>query len=106
MAIRRNGAVYFCAIGGAGALACKCIPECEVIAFEDLGCESVKRLRFEKFPLIVTIDCVGETCSSRAGKSTVGSDERALRLVVVFLHKRRLFFSCKTLFFGKFSDFP
>ena len=58
-AIRRNGAVYFCAIGGAGALACKCIPECEVIAFEDLGCESVKRLRFDKFPLIVTIDCVG-----------------------------------------------
>ena len=58
-AIERNGAVYFCAIGGAGALACKCITECEVIAFEDLGCESVKRLHFEKFPLIVTIDCVG-----------------------------------------------
>ena len=58
-AIKRNGAVYFCAIGGAGALACKCILECEVIAFEDLGCESVKRLRFEKFPLIVTIDCAG-----------------------------------------------
>ncbi len=58
-AIERNGAVYFCAIGGAGALACKCITECEVIAFEDLGCESVKRLRFEKFPLIVAIDCAG-----------------------------------------------
>ena len=58
-AIERNGAVYFCAIGGAGALACKCITECEVIAFEDLSCESVKRLHFEKFPLIVTIDCVG-----------------------------------------------
>lgn len=58
-AIERNGAVYFCAIGGAGALACKCITECEVIAFEDLGCESVKRLRFDKFPLIVAIDCVG-----------------------------------------------
>lgn len=58
-AIKRNGAVYFCAIGGAGALACKCITECEVIAFEDLGCESVKRLRFEDFPLIVAIDCVG-----------------------------------------------
>lgn len=58
-AIRRNGAVYFCAIGGAGALACKCITECEVIAFEDLGCESVKRLRFENFPLIVAIDCHG-----------------------------------------------
>ncbi len=58
-AIVRNGAVYFCAIGGAGALACKCITECDVIAFEDLGCESVKRLKFEKFPLIVAIDCAG-----------------------------------------------
>ncbi|MBD5128861.1 MAG: Fe-S-containing hydro-lyase [Ruminococcaceae bacterium] len=58
-AIRRNGAVYFCAIGGAGALACKCITECEVIAFEDLGCESVKRLTFSEFPLIVAIDSVG-----------------------------------------------
>lgn len=58
-AIQRNGAVYFCAVGGAGALACKCITECEVIAFEDLGCESVKRLKFENFPLIVAIDCVG-----------------------------------------------
>ena len=58
-AIKRNGAVYFCAVGGAGALACKCITECEVIAFEDLGCESVKRLEFDRFPLIVAIDCVG-----------------------------------------------
>lgn len=58
-AIVRNGAVYFCAVGGAGALAAKCITECEVIAFEDLGCESVKRLHFEKFPLIVAIDSHG-----------------------------------------------
>ncbi len=58
-AIMRNGAVYFCAVGGAGALACKCITECEVIAYEDLGCESVKRLRFESFPLIVAIDASG-----------------------------------------------
>lgn len=58
-AICRNGAVYFCAIGGAGALACKCITECEVIAFEDLGCESVKRLKFDRFPLIVAVDCHG-----------------------------------------------
>ncbi len=58
-AIKRNGAVYFCAVGGAGALACKCITECEVIAFEDLGCESVKRLTFKEFPLIVAIDSVG-----------------------------------------------
>lgn len=58
-AMVRNNAVYFCAIGGAGALACRCITECEVIAFEELGCESVKRLRFEKFPLIVAIDSHG-----------------------------------------------
>ncbi|MDE6469471.1 MAG: FumA C-terminus/TtdB family hydratase beta subunit [Eubacterium sp.] len=58
-AIVRNKAVYLCAIGGAGALASKCITECEVIAFEDLGCESVKRLNFDKFPLTVAIDCSG-----------------------------------------------
>lgn len=56
-AIERNKAVYFCAIGGAGALACKCIKSCEVIAFEDLGCESVKKLYIEDFPLTVAIDC-------------------------------------------------
>ena len=58
-ALIRNKAVYFCAVGGAGALACKCIKSCEVIAFEDLGCESVKKLYIEKFPLTVTIDCHG-----------------------------------------------
>ncbi len=58
-AIIRNKAVYFCAIGGAGALACKCIKSCEVIAFEDLGCESVKKLYIEDFPLTVAIDCNG-----------------------------------------------
>lgn len=58
-AIKRNGAVYLCAIGGAGALAAQCITACEVIAFEDLGCESVKRLELRDFPLIVGIDCTG-----------------------------------------------
>jgi len=58
-AIKRNKAVYLCAIGGAGALASKCIKTCEVIAFDDLGCESVKRLEFENFPLIVAIDSNG-----------------------------------------------
>lgn len=58
-AMRRNGAVYLCAIGGVGALAAKCIKKCTVIAFEDLGCESVKRLEIEDFPLIVAIDAEG-----------------------------------------------
>ncbi len=58
-AVVRNKAVYLCAVGGAGALAAKCITACEVIAFEDLGCESVKRLELDNFPLIVAIDCNG-----------------------------------------------
>lgn len=58
-AINRNKAVYFCAIGGAGALASKCITNAEVIAFDDLGCESIKKLEIKDFPLIVAIDCNG-----------------------------------------------
>ena len=58
-AICRNQAVYLCAIGGAGALAAKCVRSLEVVAFEDLGCESVKRLELADFPLIVAIDCHG-----------------------------------------------
>lgn len=58
-AIIRNKAVYLCAIGGAGALASKCITKCNVIAYEDLGCESVKELQFDKFPLTVAVDCSG-----------------------------------------------
>lgn len=55
-AVVRNSAVYFCAIGGAGALAASCVKSCEVIAFEDLGCESVKKLYIEKFPVTVALD--------------------------------------------------
>lgn len=58
-AIIRNKAVYLCAIGGAGALAAKCIKACDIIAYDDLGCESVKKLTFENFPLTVAIDCSG-----------------------------------------------
>lgn len=60
-AMVRNKAVYLCAIGGAGALAAKCIKSAEVIAFEDLGCESVKRLVLRDFPLITAIDCSGKS---------------------------------------------
>ena len=58
-AIVRNKAVYFCAIGGAGALYAKQITSCEEIAFKDLGCESVKRLELSDFPVIVGIDSHG-----------------------------------------------
>ncbi len=60
-AIKRNNAIYLCAIGGAGALAARCVDECDEIAFEDLGCESVKRIIIKNFPLVVGIDCHGGT---------------------------------------------
>ncbi len=58
-AVVRNKAVYFCAIGGAGALYAKQIKACEEIAFKDLGCESVKKLELSDFPVIVAIDSHG-----------------------------------------------
>ena len=57
--IVKNNAIYLCAIGGAGALAAECISDCEIIAFDDLGCESIKKLEFNNFPLIAAIDCHG-----------------------------------------------
>ncbi len=57
--IIKNNSIYLCALGGAGALTALSITECEVIAFEDLGCESIKRLEFKDFPLIVGIDSKG-----------------------------------------------
>lgn len=58
-ALIRNGAVYFCAVGGAGALMASHVVSCEEIAFRDLGCESVKRLIVDKFPVTVCIDTMG-----------------------------------------------
>ncbi|MGL4762416.1 MAG: Fe-S-containing hydro-lyase [Sarcina sp.] len=55
----KNGAVYFGAIGGAGALISKCITKAEVIAYEDLGAEAIRRLEIKDFPVIVAIDCEG-----------------------------------------------
>ncbi len=59
--IIRNNGIYFCALGGGGALAAKCIKKCDIIAFNDLGCESIKRLVLENFPLIVGIDSKGNS---------------------------------------------
>ena len=63
--LRAHGAVYFCAVGGAGALAAKAIKKCEVVAFDDLGCESVKRMKVENFSLIVGIDAKGNSIFDR-----------------------------------------
>lgn len=58
-ALIRNQATYFCAVGGAGALIACCIKEAREIAFQDLGCESVKEFIIEDLPLYVAMDCHG-----------------------------------------------
>ena len=58
-AIVENQSVYFAAVGGAGALLSKCIKEAEVVAYDDLGTEAIRKLKVEKLPVIVVIDCNG-----------------------------------------------
>lgn len=58
-AIVRNQAVYFAAVGGAGALLSRAIVSSEVIAYDDLGTEAIRRLEIKDFPVIVVIDCEG-----------------------------------------------
>ena len=58
-AMKQHGAVYFGAIGGCGALLSKCIKRAEIVAYEDLGAEAIRRLEVEDFPVIVIIDAEG-----------------------------------------------
>lgn len=58
-AIKRNKGIYFGAIGGAGALLSKCITACEIIAYDDLGAEAIRRLEVKDMPLTVIIDSEG-----------------------------------------------
>ncbi|MBQ1328708.1 MAG: Fe-S-containing hydro-lyase [Eubacterium sp.] len=58
-AIKENDAVYFAAVGGAGALLSKCIKSSEVIAYDDLGTEAIRKLYVENLPVIVIVDSEG-----------------------------------------------
>lgn len=58
-AMKKYGAVYFAAIGGAAALTAKCVKSAELIAYEDLGSEALRRLYVEELPLVVVIDSEG-----------------------------------------------
>jgi fumarate hydratase subunit beta len=58
-AIVRNGAVYFAAVGGAGALLSRAIISSEVIAYDDLGTEAIRKLEVKNFPVIVVMDAQG-----------------------------------------------
>ena len=67
-AIVRNKSVYFAAIGGAGALLSKAIVASEVIAYDDLGTEAIRKLKVEKFPAIVVIDSEGNNLYELSSK--------------------------------------
>ena len=58
-AMKEHSGVYFGAIGGCGALLARCIKSCELIAYEDLGAEALRKLHVEDMPLFVIIDCEG-----------------------------------------------
>ena len=67
-AIVRNGAVYFAAVGGAGAILSKCILSSEIVAYEDLGTEAVRRLTIQDFPVVVVMDTLGNNLYETAVK--------------------------------------
>ena len=70
-AIVRNGAVYFAAVGGAGALLSKAVKKAEVIAYDDLGTEAIRKLEVENLPAIVVIDSEGSYLYEDAAKKDI-----------------------------------
>ena len=70
-AMKRNGAVYFAAVGGAGALLAQCIKEAEVVAYDDLGTEAIRRLHIEDLPVIVVINKEGNNLYETATEKWV-----------------------------------
>ena len=72
-AMKKHGAVYFGAIGGCGALLSKCIKKAEIIAYEDLGAEAIRRLEVEDFPVVVIIDSEGNNLYETGKKAYLDS---------------------------------
>ncbi len=66
--MKKNTAVYFAAVGGAGALLSQCIKKSEVIAYDDLGTEAVRKLYVENLPVITVIDCKGNNLYETAAE--------------------------------------
>ena len=71
-AIVRNHAVYFAAVGGAGALLSKCITKSEIVCYEDLGAEAIRKIEIKDFPVIVVIDSQGDNLYETAVKEFAG----------------------------------
>lgn len=67
-AMKENHAVYFAAVGGCGALLSKCIVSSEVLCYDDLGTEAIRRIRVENFPCVAAIDCKGNNLYAENAK--------------------------------------
>ena len=67
--MKKYNGVYFGAIGGAGALLAKCIKKAELVAYEDLQSEALRRLYVEEMPLVVIIDCEGNNLYEQGRES-------------------------------------
>ena len=72
-AMKEHGAVYFGAIGGCGALLSKCIKSAEIVAYEDLGAEAIRKLEVEDFPVVVIIDSDGNNLYETGRKEYLDS---------------------------------
>ena len=72
-AMQEHGAVYFGAIGGCGALLSNCIKKAEIVCYEDLGAEAVRRLEVEDFPVVVIIDSLGNNLYESGRKAYLES---------------------------------
>ena len=77
-AVVRNHAVYFAAVGGAGALLSKCIVSSEIVCYEDLGAEAIRKLEVKDFPAIVVVDSDGNNLYETAIKEYRTIDETCL----------------------------
>lgn len=75
-AMKRNDAVYFGAIGGAGALLSKCIKKAEIVCYEDLGAEAIRRLEVEDLPVVVVIDKDGNNLYEEGRKSYLAMESK------------------------------
>lgn len=74
--MKKNKAVYFGAIGGAGALLARCVKKAEVVAYDDLGAEAIRRLEVEDLPAVVVIDCYGGNWYKEGRKAYINEYRR------------------------------
>ena len=75
-AMKEHGAVYFGAIGGCGALLSNCIKKAEIVCYEDLGAEAIRRLEVQDFPVVVIIDSEGNNLYEEGRKAYLESNSK------------------------------